>query len=65
MVVQELNRMIAKMIALKIASAVFSAFAGNIGMKIATRTNVRTTQAAKTSLPKALKISFGLILRLA
>ena len=39
--------------------AVFSAFAGNIGMKIATRTNVRTTQAAKTSLPKALKISFG------
>ena len=39
--------------------AIFSAFAGNIGMKIATRTNVRTTQAAKTSLPKALKISFG------
>ena len=39
--------------------AVFSAFAGNIGMKIATRTNVRTTQAAKTSLPKALKISFS------
>ena len=27
--------------------AIFSAFAGNIGMKIATRTNVRTTQAAK------------------
>ena len=39
--------------------AIFSAFAGNIGMKIATRTNVRTTQAAKTSLPKALKIAFG------
>jgi len=39
--------------------AVFSAFAGNIGMKIATKTNVRTTQAAKTSLPNALKISFG------
>ncbi len=39
--------------------AVFSAFAGNIGMKIATKTNVRTTQAAKTSLPTALKISFG------
>jgi len=42
-----------------IFGAVFSAFAGNIGMKIATKTNVRTTQAAKTSLPKALNISFG------
>ena len=42
-----------------IFGAVFSAFAGNIGMKIATKTNVRTTQAAKTSLPQALKISFG------
>ncbi len=39
--------------------AFFSAFAGNIGMKIATKTNVRTTQAARTSLPNALKISFG------
>lgn len=39
--------------------AVFSAYAGNIGMKIATKTNVRTTQAARTSLPNALKISFG------
>ena len=39
--------------------AIFSAFAGNIGMKIATKTNVRTTQAARTSLPKALNISFG------
>ena len=28
-------------------------------MKIATKTNVRTTQAARTSLPTALKISFG------
>jgi len=42
-----------------IFGAVFSAFAGNIGMKIATKTNVRTTQAARTSLPEALKISFG------
>jgi len=42
-----------------IFGAIFSAFAGNIGMKIATKTNVRTTQAAKTSLPQALKISFG------
>jgi K(+)-stimulated pyrophosphate-energized sodium pump len=42
-----------------IFGAIFSAYAGNIGMKIATKTNVRTTQAAKTSLPNALKISFG------
>ena len=42
-----------------IIGAVFSAVAGNIGMRIATKTNVRTTQAAKTSLPKALNISFG------
>ena len=42
-----------------IFGACFSAFAGNIGMKIATKTNVRTTQAARTSLPNALKISFG------
>ena len=39
--------------------AFFSAWAGNMGMKIATKTNVRTTQAARTSLPTALKISFG------
>ncbi len=39
--------------------AFFSAFAGNMGMKIATKTNVRTTQAARTSLPQALKVSFG------
>ena len=42
-----------------ILGAFFSAFAGNIGMKIATKTNVRTTQAARTSLPNALKVSFG------
>jgi K(+)-stimulated pyrophosphate-energized sodium pump len=42
-----------------IFGAIFSAFAGNIGMKIATKTNVRTTQAARTSLPKALSVSFG------
>ena len=42
-----------------IIGAVFSAFAGNMGMKIATKTNVRTTQAARTSLPNALKVSFG------
>ena len=39
--------------------AVFSAFAGNIGMRIATEANARTAEAAKTSLPKALQVSFG------
>ena len=38
--------------------AVFSAFAGYIGMNVATKANVRTTQAARTSLVKAFKISF-------
>ncbi|MBB6369806.1 sodium-translocating pyrophosphatase [Chryseobacterium shigense] len=38
--------------------AVFSALAGFIGMKIATKANVRTAEAAKTSLAKALKVSF-------
>ena len=42
-----------------IIGAFFSALAGNMGMKIATKTNVRTTQAARTSLPQALKVSFG------
>ncbi len=42
-----------------IFGAVFSAFAGNIGMRIATKTNVRTTQAARSSLPDALGVSFG------
>lgn len=37
----------------------FSALAGFLGMRIATKANVRTTQAAKTSLAKALKVSFG------
>lgn len=38
--------------------AVFSATAGYFGMNIATKANVRTTQAARTSLSKALKVSF-------
>jgi len=42
-----------------IVGAVFSAIAGNIGMRIATDANVRTTEAAKTSLPNALQVSFG------
>ncbi|MCA1763127.1 MAG: sodium-translocating pyrophosphatase [Flavobacteriales bacterium] len=39
--------------------AVFSAVAGNVGMRIATAANVRTTQAARTSLKQALKVSFN------
>lgn len=39
--------------------AVFSALAGYIGMKVATLANVRTTQAARTSLARALKVSFS------
>ncbi|MBI2258926.1 MAG: sodium-translocating pyrophosphatase [Flavobacteriia bacterium] len=42
-----------------VVGAFFSALAGNIGMRIATKSNVRTTQAAKTSLPQALKVSFS------
>ncbi|MGZ5303148.1 MAG: sodium/proton-translocating pyrophosphatase, partial [Bacteroidia bacterium] len=38
--------------------AIFSATAGYIGMRIATKANVRTTQAARTSLSRALKVSF-------
>ena len=41
-----------------VIGAVFSATAGNIGMRIATKSNVRTTQAARTSLAKALDVSF-------
>jgi K(+)-stimulated pyrophosphate-energized sodium pump len=42
-----------------IIGAVFSALAGNVGMRIATEANARTAEAAKTSLPQALKVSFG------
>jgi K(+)-stimulated pyrophosphate-energized sodium pump len=42
-----------------IIGAVFSALAGFIGMKIATKANVRTAQAARTSLSQALKVSFS------
>jgi K(+)-stimulated pyrophosphate-energized sodium pump len=41
-----------------VIGAIFSALAGNIGMRIATQANVRTAEAAKTSLSKALKVSF-------
>lgn len=41
-----------------VVGAFFSALAGFIGMRIATKSNVRTAEAAKTSLSKALKVSF-------
>ncbi|WP_184549559.1 sodium-translocating pyrophosphatase [Mucilaginibacter sp. FT3.2] len=41
-----------------IIGAFLSAFAGFLGMRIATKANVRTTQAARTSLAQALKVSF-------
>ena len=42
-----------------IIGSVFSGLAGYIGMKIATKANVRTTEAARTSLSKALNVSFA------
>jgi K(+)-stimulated pyrophosphate-energized sodium pump len=42
-----------------VVGAVFSALAGFIGMRIATKANVRTANAARTSLSKALAVSFG------
>jgi K(+)-stimulated pyrophosphate-energized sodium pump len=41
-----------------ILGALFSVAAGYIGMRVATQANVRTTQAARTSLAQALKVSF-------
>ncbi|MGE8431660.1 sodium-translocating pyrophosphatase [Chryseobacterium joostei] len=41
-----------------VMGAIFSALAGFIGMKIATKANVRTAEAARTSLARALKVSF-------
>ena len=42
-----------------VVGAFLSAFAGFIGMRVATKANVRTTNAARTSLAKALQISFS------
>ncbi|MCX6352424.1 MAG: sodium-translocating pyrophosphatase [Bacteroidetes bacterium] len=42
-----------------VIGAFLSAFAGFIGMRIATKANVRTTNAARTSLSKALDVSFS------
>ncbi len=41
-----------------VVGAVLSALAGYIGMKAATKANVRTAQAARSSLSKALNVSF-------
>ena len=42
-----------------IVGAVCSALAGYLGMVVATKANVRTTNAARTSLGKALEVAFG------
>ena len=42
-----------------IIGAFFSALAGYVGMRAATKANVRTAHAARTSLSKALNVSFG------
>jgi K(+)-stimulated pyrophosphate-energized sodium pump len=41
-----------------IVGAICSALAGFIGMRVATKANVRTTNAARTSLGQALKVAF-------
>jgi K(+)-stimulated pyrophosphate-energized sodium pump len=41
-----------------VTGAVLSALAGYIGMRVATKANVRTAQAARSSLSKALNVSF-------
>jgi K(+)-stimulated pyrophosphate-energized sodium pump len=48
------------LIALSFATGAFcSALAGFIGMRVATKANVRTTNAARTGLPEALEIAFA------
>ncbi len=42
-----------------IVGAICSALAGFIGMRVATKANVRTTSAARTSLGKALEVAFA------
>lgn len=42
-----------------IVGAICSALAGFIGMRVATKANVRTTNAAQTSLGKALEVAFA------
>ena len=42
-----------------VVGAICSALAGFVGMKAATKANVRTTQAARTSIGKALEVAFS------
>lgn len=42
-----------------VVGAILSGFAGFVGMSIATQANVRTTQAAKTSLSSAMRMAFN------
>lgn len=42
-----------------VVGAICSGLAGYLGMKVATKANVRTTHAARTSLGKALEVAFG------
>ena len=42
-----------------VLGAICSALAGFLGMKVATKANVRTTNAARTSLGKALEVAFA------
>ena len=42
-----------------VVGAICSALAGFIGMKVATKANVRTTNAARSSLAKALEVAFA------
>ena len=42
-----------------LVGAIFSIIAGNIGMRIAVKANVRTAEAAKTGMKEALSIAFS------
>ncbi len=54
------NHISHSMVALSfVIGAICSALAGFIGMRAATKANVRTTQAARTSLEKALEVAFA------
>src|SRR6266487_3066953 len=55
---QEISKHIAEGAMAFFVGAVFSATAGYIGMRVATKANVRTAHAARSSLSKALSVSF-------